>query len=72
MLKRGRAEEAAKLISPAAFGRLCVETIHLGQGACFCIEPAAFGRLCVETVGMALLSVYVVPAAFGRLCVETF
>ena len=35
-------------ITPAAFGRLCVETIleQMGYGSQI---PAAFGRLCVET-----------------------
>ena len=39
---------------PAAFGRLCVETVAPkvggGQGA-----PAAFGRLCVETNTVTLI-----------------
>ena len=33
---------------PAAFGRLCVETVSSQQGDCGA-GPAAFGRLCVET-----------------------
>ena len=33
---------------PAAFGRLCVETICRYNGSCL-RQPAAFGRLCVET-----------------------
>ena len=39
---------------PAAFGRLCVETVTvngLPDGA----EPAAFGRLCVETSSRVLV-----------------
>ena len=33
---------------PAAFGRLCVETVDwLADGEI--VKPAAFGRLCVET-----------------------
>ena len=35
-------------LSPAAFGRLCVETAGRTQ-ECLQEEPAAFGRLCVET-----------------------
>ena len=36
-------------LKPAAFGRLCVETIiGLLSWIAFC--PAAFGRLCVETL----------------------
>ena len=42
--------DGARLLreAPAAFGRLCVETIH---GVMFdqTKKPAAFGRLCVET-----------------------
>ena len=34
--------------SPAAFGRLCVETITPPRVICGEV-PAAFGRLCVET-----------------------
>ena len=33
---------------PAAFGRLCVETVAQSNAAGF-RRPAAFGRLCVET-----------------------
>ena len=36
-------------ILPAAFGRLCVETLVSYEGLSFAVEPAAFGRLCVET-----------------------
>ena len=40
-------------IDPAAFGRLCVETVdNLHAHAFGCAGPAAFGRLCVETVVM--------------------
>ena len=35
--------------SPAAFGRLCVETVGF-TAASMKFGPAAFGRLCVETV----------------------
>ncbi len=35
-------------LNPAAFGRLCVETILVCTNTDF-IKPAAFGRLCVET-----------------------
>ena len=37
---------------PAAFGRLCVETI-LKTAMLSLLKPAAFGRLCVETVSRA-------------------
>ena len=58
------------MASPAAFGRLCVETIY----ATYEVKmemPAAFGRLCVETCAPASARTEYCPAAFGRLCVET-
>ena len=55
---------------PAAFGRLCVETVHQIV-ICRLKSPAAFGRLCVETVVRRDFIQPVHPAAFGRLCVET-
>ena len=56
--------------SPAAFGRLCVETRFVRvyeKGR----QPAAFGRLCVETRFVRVYEKGRQPAAFGRLCVET-
>ena len=56
---------------PAAFGRLCVETIWSLRFS-MTKRPAAFGRLCVETKAWFNRGVTsMVPAAFGRLCVET-
>ena len=55
---------------PAAFGRLCVETLY-GCVSHDVMAPAAFGRLCVETLPRANKSAASSPAAFGRLCVET-
>ena len=57
-------------ILPAAFGRLCVETISKRVHV-LVLSPAAFGRLCVETLRNALMRIDSLPAAFGRLCVET-
>ena len=37
-----------KMSQPAAFGRLCVETLQNAAGFLM-HQPAAFGRLCVET-----------------------
>ncbi|EET43549.1 hypothetical protein NEISICOT_02637 [Neisseria sicca ATCC 29256] len=37
-----------KLLYPAAFGRLCVETLATCRHQRSAL-PAAFGRLCVET-----------------------
>ena len=55
---------------PAAFGRLCVETI-LDRHGLAPLRPAAFGRLCVETLNSSWAFFKAWPAAFGRLCVET-
>ena len=55
---------------PAAFGRLCVETVNFTIDLCF-FRPAAFGRLCVETSILHRGLSDRMPAAFGRLCVET-
>ena len=55
---------------PAAFRRLCVETLicaHVKSSG----FPAAFRRLCVETEDSDIDSPEVFPAAFRRLCVET-
>ena len=57
--------------TPAAFGRLCVETSTV-SGSSSERQPAAFGRLCVETIALSVLNFESGPAAFGRLCVETF
>ena len=71
VLKQTDADEVLPQTCPAAFGRLCVETLlnELPQEGGL---PAAFGRLCVET-GCALKfnAMMMFPAAFGRLCVET-
>ena len=56
--------------APAAFGRLCVETMHL-LTVREDMAPAAFGRLCVETMRLSRRWQNLPPAAFGRLCVET-
>ena len=56
---------------PAAFGRLCVETLLIAQSTQYAV-PAAFGRLCVETIKILAAAFWAAaPAAFGRLCVET-
>ena len=60
-------------LGPAAFGRLCVETLKSLLIRCWYGEPAAFGRLCVETTAKESQTHRSSenPAAFGRLCVET-
>ena len=55
---------------PAAFRRLCVETIRNGNNAQN-VQPAAFRRLCVETWDEWAEFYKPFPAAFRRLCVET-
>ena len=56
---------------PAAFRRLCVETVSDNSYRKFQTEPAAFRRLCVETVTDESTERHDEPAAFRRLCVET-
>ena len=55
---------------PAAFRRLCVETLSL-SGIHPKRLPAAFRRLCVETLMQFFNWKAKAPAAFRRLCVET-
>ena len=55
---------------PAAFRRLCVETLAKRAYLELC-GPAAFRRLCVETDQATKRGVKCGPAAFRRLCVET-
>ena len=59
-----------RLIRPAAFRRLCVETA-LAAASLMPACPAAFRRLCVETVPKNWKPLNSLPAAFRRLCVET-
>ena len=70
VLKRIRRHILSPVGRPAAFGRLCVETMHL-LTVREDMAPAAFGRLCVETAVIASIEQAIRPAAFGRLCVET-
>ena len=55
---------------PAAFRRLCVETISY-RIRIYHDSPAAFRRLCVETLCGGWVGFGSGPAAFRRLCVET-
>ena len=48
MLKQPMSDDSGQVLSPAAFGRLCVETFMPMLLINF-LMPAAFGRLCVET-----------------------
>ena len=58
------------LDEPAAFRRLCVETVIV-FGSASETAPAAFRRLCVETDTQITMPAKSSPAAFRRLCVET-
>ena len=70
VLKRTERRTQSRGDDPAAFRRLCVETIY--NGAFIHREfPAAFRRLCVETTSQSNTAVCNSPAAFRRLCVET-
>ena len=56
---------------PAAFRRLCVETVRV-RTSVYASKPAAFRRLCVETRStVSTRTQATAPAAFRRLCVET-
>ena len=71
VLKLPYTDAAALKSMPAAFGRLCVETLDKVNKMAD-DGPAAFGRLCVETsLSRTTATETVPPAAFGRLCVET-
>ena len=70
MLKQVRRFAVKHELFPAAFGRLCVETLAPSEN-CEKSMPAAFGRLCVETLAPSENCEKSMPAAFGRLCVET-
>ena len=64
--------DGARLLrgAPAAFRRLCVETLICASIAVW-VWPAAFRRLCVETFCLVCFFSLRLPAAFRRLCVET-
>ena len=49
-MKRVKRLQKSLSIKPAAFRRLCVETIKLHIARIMCHRPAAFRRLCVETM----------------------
>ena len=70
MLKHSGICAIGKNHPPAAFRRLCVETMKVvgGQNSA---SPAAFRRLCVETMKVVGGQNSASPAAFRRLCVET-
>ena len=69
-MKRMNEATEDKLTKPAAFRRLCVETMRLRSASIEAV-PAAFRRLCVETVHDRTIWQIGQPAAFRRLCVET-
>ena len=70
MLKRLPLDNSVYARRPAAFRRLCVETM-LRQQCQISFVPAAFRRLCVETGNERTIFSPFKPAAFRRLCVET-
>ena len=69
-MKHGGTIVTRAYMKPAAFRRLCVETLLKLSTVCV-KEPAAFRRLCVETRRGGRLRWGWAPAAFRRLCVET-
>ena len=57
VLKRACIGCLGRLVSPAAFRRLCVETEKVVLNFPEC-SPAAFRRLCVETIELDLMDEY--------------
>ena len=55
-------------LAPAAFGRLCVETLRV-DGQIIAFLPAAFGRLCVETAVIASIEQAIKPQPPSGGCV---
>ena len=49
VLKRNKIGELMLVVEPAAFRRLCVETLRPQRVVRLTLVPAAFRRLCVET-----------------------
>ena len=70
VLKQAVPEICGRAAVPAAFGRLCVETLYRSMPYPE-PRPAAFRRLCVETVKNRSPIRFDRPAAFRRLRVET-
>ena len=65
--------DGARLLreAPAAFGRLCVETVHYQyQASHDNHQPPSGGCVLKREVGLFAAD-GTLPAAFGRLCVET-
>ena len=56
-------------LAPAAFGRLCVETLHHLPTIAYEVQPPSGG--CVLKLHRYPAQSGQPPAAFGRLCVET-
>ena len=69
VLKRRFAGAALPAPPPAAFGRLCVETVSAVYGYIKDTQPPSGG--CVLKPRSASSPHSISPAAFGRLCVET-
>ena len=55
---------------PAAFGRLCVETMNFNEQDGFTVQPPSGGCV-LKQQGINPAKDRAEPAAFGRLCVET-
>ena len=70
MLKPTSSAVITRAEIPAAFGRLCVETVQVDYDGGHRAQPPSGG--CVLKQNAALLRRHIQsPAAFGRLCVET-
>ena len=56
---------------PAAFGRLCVETVHTFLTSTAYQGQPPSGGCVLKLKGVSNAEYIDFPAAFGRLCVET-
>ena len=69
-MKRKYGQSVQLAEKPAAFGRLCVETMQTKGKWSSPIQPPSGGCVLKQAVDL-LRNEIEQPAAFGRLCVET-
>ena len=70
MLKRPFTAGGCAPRKPAAFGRLCVETLHVQRRCRLQFQPPSGGCV-LKHIHIRAAERHFDPAAFGRLCVET-
>ena len=70
VLKLLKSQVFLMLKPPAAFGRLCVETLDLSDKSSYNAQPPSGGCVLKLLINRSNI-MSIEPAAFGRLCVET-